>query len=180
MSINSQQLPDYELHDAVELTTPAQLRAIADPLRSSILDLVLERAATVAELAAAARRPKSTVAHHVAVLVDAGMLRVVRTRRVRAIDERYYGRTGRTITIGIARRPGDETTPVCVNALSVAAAEDDTLDSTVRHARIPRESASEFWRRVEGLVREFTALPRSGDTVYGLAVGLYPTDQPVL
>ena len=108
------------------------------------------------------------------------------TRRVRAIDERYYGRTGRTITIGVARHPGDPTIPVCVNGLSVAAAEsvpaheDDTLYSTLRHVRIPRESASEFWRRVEGLVREFTALPRSGDTVYGLAVGLYPTDQPVL
>lgn len=186
MSINSQQLPDYELPDAVELTTPAQLRAIADPLRSSLLDLVLERAATVAELAAAVGRPKSTVAHHVGVLVDAGMLRVVRTRRVRAIDERFYGRTGRTINIAIARRPGDDTTPVCVNGLSVAAAEsvpaheDDTLYSTLRHVRIPQESASEFWRRVEALVREFTALPRSGETVYGLAVGLYPTDQPVL
>ncbi|WP_330475767.1 helix-turn-helix domain-containing protein [Terrabacter sp. C0L_2] len=186
MSINSQQLPDYDLPDAVELTTPAQLRAIADPLRASLLDLVLERAATVAELAAAVGRPRSTVAHHVGVLVDAGMLRVVRTRRVRAIEERYYGRTGRTITIAIARHPGDPTVPVCVNSLSVAAAEsvpaheEDTLYSTLRHVRIPREQASEFWRRVEGLVREFTALPRSGDTVYGLAVGLYPTDQPVL
>ncbi|MEW1951856.1 helix-turn-helix domain-containing protein [Terrabacter sp. NPDC080008] len=186
MSINRQRLPDYDVADSVELTTPAQLRAIADPLRSSILDLVLERAATVSELAAAVGRPKSTVAHHVGVLVDAGMLKVVRTRRVRAIDERFYGRTGRTITIGIARRPGDDTVPVCVNQLSVAAAEsvpaheDDTLYSTLRHARIPRESASEFWRRVEALVREFSALPRSGETVYGLAVGLYPTDQPVL
>jgi len=186
MSINSQQLPDYDLPDAVEVTTPAQLRAIADPLRSSLLDLVLERAATVAELAAAVGRPRSTVAHHVGVLVDAGMLRVVRTRRVRAIEERYYGRTGRTITIAIARHPGDPTVPVCVNGLSVAAAEsvpaheEDTLYSTLRHVRIPREQASEFWQRVEGLVREFTALPRSGDTVYGLAVGLYPTDQPVL
>jgi DNA-binding transcriptional ArsR family regulator len=186
MSINSQQLPDYDLPDAVELTTPAQLRAIADPLRASLLDLVLERAATVAELAAAVGRPRSTVAHHVGVLVDAGMLRVVRTRRVRAIEERYYGRTGRRITIAIARHPGDPTVPVCVNSLSVAAAEsvpaheEETLYSTLRHVRIPREQASEFWRRVEGLVREFTALPRSGDTVYGLAVGLYPTDQPVL
>jgi DNA-binding transcriptional ArsR family regulator len=186
MSINSAQQPDYDLPDTVELTTPAQLRAIADPLRSTLLDLVLERAATVSELAAAVGRPKSTVAHHVAVLVDAGMLRVVRTRRVRAIDERYYGRTGRTIAIGVARRPGDTTTPVCVNGLSMAAAEsvpaheEDTLYSTLRHVRIPREAASQFWQRVEGLVREFTALPRSGDTVYGLAVGLYPTDQPVL
>ena len=186
MSINGLGTPDYDLPDTVEVTTPAQLRAIADPLRSSLLDLTLERAATVSELAVAVGRPKSTVAHHVGVLVEAGMLRVVRTRRVRAIDERFYGRTGRTINIGVARRPGDPTTPVCVNSLSVAAAEsvpaheDDTLYSTLRHVRIPRESASEFWRRVEGLVREFTSLPREGETVYGFAVGLYPTDQPVL
>src|SRR6478752_10463797 len=105
MSINSPQLPDYELPDTVELTTPAQLRAIADPLRSSLLDLVLERAATVAELATAVGRPRSTVAHHVGVLLDAGMLRVVRTRRVRAIDERYYGRTGRLFRVGAINVP---------------------------------------------------------------------------
>jgi DNA-binding transcriptional ArsR family regulator len=89
MSINSQRTPDYDLPDTVEVTTPAQLRAIADPLRSSLLYLTLERAATVTELATAVGRPKSTVAHHVGVLVEAGMLRVVRTRRVRAIEERF-------------------------------------------------------------------------------------------
>ncbi len=34
--------------------------------------------------------------------------------------------------------------------------------------------------RVEALIREFTQLPRSGDTVYGFAAGLYPTDHPTL
>src|SRR6266536_5552624 len=91
-------IPDYELADQIIVTEPAQLRAMADPLRATILDLLLERAATVAELAAAVGRPKSTVAHHVNVLLDVGMLRVVRTRRVRAIDERYYGRTDRKST----------------------------------------------------------------------------------
>ncbi|PWR15890.1 ArsR family transcriptional regulator [Micromonospora sicca] len=185
MSSNTR-IPDYDLPDTVEVSTPGQLRAIADPLRATILDLVLERAATVAELATAVGRPKSTVAHHVKVLLEAGMLRVVRTRRVRAIDERYYGRTGRTIHVGVVRRPGDTTTPVCVNGLSVAAAESvpaheaDTLYSTIRHARIPKESAAQFWRRVEALIREFTELPRSGDTVYGFVAGLYPTDHPTL
>ncbi len=185
MSSNTE-IPDYELPDTVEVSTPAQLRAIADPLRSTILDLVLERAATVAELAAAVGRPKSTVAHHVNVLVDAGMLKVVRTRKVRAIDERYYGRTGRTVYVGVARRPGDTETPVCINELSVAAAESvpaheaDTLYTTLRHVRIPPERAAEFWRRVEELIRDFTRLPRSGDTVYGLVAGLYPTDHPTL
>jgi hypothetical protein len=28
------------------------------------------------------------------------------------------------------------------------------------------------------LVAEFDRLPRSGDTMYGFAVGVYPTDQP--
>src|SRR5258705_9893027 len=104
MSSNTN-VPDYELADTVEVSTPAQLRAIADLLRSTILDLVLERAATVAELAAAVGRPKSTVAHHVNVLVAAGMLRVVRTRRVRAIDERYYGRTARLFRVGAVTPP---------------------------------------------------------------------------
>ena len=101
----------------------SQLRAIADPLRSALLDLVLERAASVSELAAAIGRPTSTVAHHVNVLVDAGMLRVVRTRRVRAIDERYHGRTGATLRIEVVRRSGDTEAPVRLNEPSVAAAE---------------------------------------------------------
>jgi DNA-binding transcriptional ArsR family regulator len=185
MSINSA-IPDYELADRIVVTAPEQLRAMAHPLRGTILDLLLERAATVAELAAAVQRPKSTVAHHVNVLVDAEMLRVVRTRRVRAIDERYYGRTARLFYVGVVNRPGEDPTTVHANALSVAAAESvpaheaDDLRSILRHARIPSQRAAEFWERVEAVVREFSQLPRSGDTVYGFAAGLFPTDYPTL
>jgi DNA-binding transcriptional ArsR family regulator len=185
MSINSS-IPDYELADRIVVTAPAQLRALADPLRATILDLLLERAATVAERAAAVQRPKSTVAHHVNVLVEAGMLRVVRTRRVRAIDERYYGRTARVFYVGVVNRPGEDPTTVHANALSVAAAESvpaheaDQLRTILRHARIPAQRAADFWERVDALTREFAQLPRSGDTVYGFAAGLYPTDYPTL
>lgn len=185
MPINTP-IPDYELAERVEVTTPAQLRAMADPLRATILDLLLERAATVAELAAAVERPKSTVAHHVNVLVEAGMLRVVRTRRVRAIEERYYGRTARMFYVGVVRRPGEDPTTVHANALSVAAAESvsaheaDELRSSLRHARIPAQRAAEFWQGVDALLREFAQLPRAGGTVYGFAAGLYPTDYPTL
>ena len=90
-------VPDYELADTVYADTPEKMRAIVDPLRNQILHLVMDRAATVTELAVALRRPKSSVAYHVDVLVGAGMLQVVRTRRVRAMEEKFYGRTGRTI-----------------------------------------------------------------------------------
>ncbi|MGI8627638.1 MAG: helix-turn-helix domain-containing protein [Geodermatophilaceae bacterium] len=184
MSIN-REFPDYDLVDRIVVTKPAELRAMADPLRTTILDLLLERAATVAELAAAVGRPKSTVAYHVNVLVDAGMLRVVRTRRVRAIDERFYGRTARVFFVG--KVPLEEVTPPpWTNYLADAAAESmpayhaDRMFALLRHARISRHRAAAFWERVDEVIREFTQLPREGDTVYGLVAGLYPTDHPTL
>ena len=179
---SNRRLPNYELEHLRVVSSPRELRAMADPLRGAILDLVLERAATVGELATAVRRPKSTVAHHVDVLVDAGMLKVVRTRRVRAIDERFYGRTARIFYVG-AIQP--EQVSLVPNWLPVAAAESipaheaDDLRTILRYARIPRERAAEFWTRVFDLVHEFSQLPRSGDTVYGLVAGLYPTDHPI-
>src|ERR1700728_3854164 len=86
------QIPDYDLEEMIVVTAPGQLRALADPLRATLLDLLLERAATVTEMALAVDRPKSTVAYHVNLLVDAGLLRVVRTRRGRATGERDCGR----------------------------------------------------------------------------------------
>jgi DNA-binding transcriptional ArsR family regulator len=180
MSIDS--IPDYELVDQVVVTDPAQLRAMGDRLRGQILDLLLERAATVAELAEALDRPKSTVAHHVNVLLDAELLKVVRTRRVRAIDERFYGRTARVFQIGAVFVDPS----LHENGLSVAAAESvpaheaDDLRTILRHARIPHDRAAEFWERVLDLSREFAQIPREGETVYGFAAGLYPSDHPSL
>jgi DNA-binding transcriptional ArsR family regulator len=176
-------VPDYDLEDLRVVSSPPELRAVAHPVRATILDLLLERAATVGELAAAIGRPASTVAHHVGVLADAGMLRVVRTRRVRAIDERFYGRTARIFYVGVIR---PEQVRLLTNNLSVAAAESgpaheaDDLRAIIRHARIPRERAAEFWELVFQLTHEFMRLPRSGETVYGFVAGLYPTDYPVL
>ncbi|MGG7570200.1 ArsR/SmtB family transcription factor [Streptomyces sirii] len=183
---NNPRLPDYDLADVTDVTAPAQLRALAGPLRDAILELLLERAATVSELAAALGRPKSTVAHHVSVLVDAQLLKVVRTRRVRAIDERYYGRTARIFRVGAVGPIDGDAAPYCNNDLATAASESvrahraDQLSSIVRHVRIPRERALEFWARVLELANDYAQLPRGGDVVYGFAAGLYPTDYPAL
>ncbi|HEY0637051.1 MAG TPA: helix-turn-helix domain-containing protein [Pseudonocardiaceae bacterium] len=179
--------PDYELTDLRLLSTEAELRALGGTLRATLLDLLLERAATVTELATAVGRPKSTVAHHVSVLVRAGLLRVVRTRRVRAIEERFYGRTARIFYVAPLGGPGDPWAPDHVENYLVTAAtesapahQEDRLRAILRHARIPRESAAAFWERVFELTREFSALPRSGDTVYAFVAGLYPSDHPSL
>jgi DNA-binding transcriptional ArsR family regulator len=178
--------PDYELADRMALVRPSQVRAISHPARTTILGLLHERAASVSELAAALERPKSTVAHHVKVLAEAGLVRVVRTRRVRAIDERFYGRTARMFYVGVERTSDGDDLPRDFNDFAVAAREssaayhDGKLWGFIRHARISEAQASEFWERMAELVAEFDQLPRSGDTMYGFAVGVYPTDQPTL
>lgn len=184
---NNPSVPDYELEDVLELTAPAEVRAISDALRLTLLDLMRERAATVTELAKAVRRPKSTVAHHVNVLVDAGLARVVRTRRVRAIEERFYGRTARTVYVGlgishVAEDPAGELNDFVTGARESAAAHETGQARTfIRHARIPEDRAAEFWQRVSEVVAELDNVPRSGDAVYGFVVGLYPTtDYPML
>ena len=119
----SSNTPDYDLDETAELTTAAQVRAISDPLRTTILGLLHERAATVTELAAAVKRPKSTVAHHVGVLANAGLLRVVRTRRVRAIEERYYGRAARMFFVGLGQQAPGGALPSDLNDFETAATE---------------------------------------------------------
>ena len=185
MSVN-EGIPDYELDEMLVVTAPDQLRALAEPLRGSLLELVLERAATITELAQAVGRPKSTVGYHVNFLVDAGLFKVVRTRRVRAIDERFYGRVARTLYVGVLNRAEDKQVVASMNGLAAAVAESaaahaaDDLRCTLTHARIPIEQVRAFWAEVQEVARRFAQIPRSGDQVYGFVAGLYPTDAPTL
>ncbi|NNE10622.1 MAG: helix-turn-helix transcriptional regulator [Ilumatobacter sp.] len=168
---------DYELDDEVDADHPQRLKAIADPFRMQICDLVLERAMTVTELAQRLDRPKGTVAYHVDVLVDAGLLKVVRTRRVRAVEERFYGRVARTI---VFPHHDDRALPFVDDVLSeldVARHRRDDVPgfTTLRHARIPFARVDDYRRRLLELVVEFVDEPRDGDVEFGLYVALYPT-----
>src|ERR671910_1808770 len=97
--------PDYDLADRIALTEPSQVKAIGHPVRTTILGLLHERAATVNELAVALERPKSTVAHHVKVLSEAGLVQVVRTRRGRAVGGGFFRPTAPEFFLA-ARGPG--------------------------------------------------------------------------
>ena len=177
--------PDYELEEHRVLTSPDQVRALAHPLRTTILGLLHERAASVTELSTAVGRPKSTVAHHVKVLADAGIVHVVRTRRVRAVDEAFWGRTARGFHVSLEGNPD---APVLdFNDLEVAAQESHPaylqgqMWGFLRHARITEQQKEEFWHRMRALVAEFDTLPRDGDVVHGFALGIYPVaDYPQL
>jgi DNA-binding transcriptional ArsR family regulator len=172
---------DYDLDDRIIADTPQRMKALSEPVRLLVLDLVLERAMTVTELADRIGKAKGTVAHHVDVLVASGLLKVVRTRQVRAVTERFYGRAAQTIVFTDV--PTDDL-PFFTAARAEAdweAMRDDCHGGgfTMRHARIPHERANEFVARLEALALEFSRLPREGDREYALLVGVFPTTRPV-
>lgn len=181
---------DYELADTIDVDTPQRLKALADPLRMHLVDLVLERAMSVTELAARVGRPRGTVAYHVEQLVDAGLLQVVRTRRVRAIEERFYGRAARTYVM--PHQPGE--LPFLRNV--IADVDHDALErgsetkqgdaaatpgmATYRRARVPADRVAEYCERLHRLALEFVDEPRDGDTEFGMYLAVFPVthDRP--
>lgn len=170
---------DYDIDEAVLIEGNAALKAVADDTRMDILNLLLERAATVSQLADALDKPKGTVGYHAKVLEDAGLIRVVRTGKVRAITEKYYGRVGRTMQFVESPQPDDPRWFVNDALRAMQIIEGEPLPMfTSRVARIPVEHAVEFSERILELAQEFIDLPRSGDTVYGFLAGVYPTDHP--
>lgn len=179
------QTPDYDLIEEQVVTTPEEIRAIFDPFNATILELLLERAATITELAAAIGRPKSTVAYHVGLLVDVNVLKVVRTRRVRGREERFYGRVARLFYIGQTRPDHPEQLP---NYLTIAADEsvtahhDDTLRAVKRDAWISDDDAEEFLQRVYQLANEYSKVRRSSHAgkAYTFVAALYPSKRPRL
>ncbi len=169
---------DYELEDAVVVSSAAQLKAVADETRDSILGLLSERAATVTQLAEALDKPKGTIGYHAKVLEEAGLIRVVRTNKVRAMTEKYYGRTGRTIVFADSPKPDDPLWFVNDALKHLTADPGETFPMfTSRVARIPESRVVEFADRVVELAEEFLEIPRSGDTVYGFLAGVFPTDR---
>ncbi|NNC75460.1 MAG: winged helix-turn-helix transcriptional regulator [Acidimicrobiia bacterium] len=170
-------IPDYELDDVAVISATQGLKAIADDTRMAILDLLAERAATTSQLAGVLGKPKGTVGYHLDVLKSAGLVHVVRTAKVRALTEKYFGRVARTYQVegpmddrfGMLRRVMEE----CVFP------EGEILPMfTLRHVRIPADRALEFAQRLVELSEEFVASEPGGDTTFGLLAGLYPTAMP--
>jgi DNA-binding transcriptional ArsR family regulator len=159
-----------------------QAATFSNRTRDLIMTLLAERPATISQLAEALGKAKGTVGHHVGVLADLGLIRVVRTRKVRAITEKYYGRIAHTYVFPHHEGTEGEYQDFFLEAMSEMRepGEGEPNVTTIRHARIPNERAREWEERLMELAEEFAAQPRAGTTTYGLVVSLYATDLPSL
>lgn len=171
--------PDYEADDVLVVREPEQLRALGDDLRADIVVRLREHAHSTTELAEALGLPKGTVGHHIKVLEKAGLIRVVRTRRVRALTEKLYGRTARLFLFKSSDADGEDVRNVAAASLRTAAEEMLPLDDDARttfavlRVRLTDQDARRFTRRLEKLHEDFVAADDADGEPFGLAVALY-------
>lgn len=178
--------PDYELDEIVEVARPEQFRAFGNATRQRILGLLAERAATTSQLAEAFGQPKGSIAHHLKVLEGAGLIKVVRTRQVRAITEKHYGKVARVFKFvdtegALSAEPFAFFRQAISEYSPPEEGEPPAVKSAIRHARIPSSRAWEFVERVRELAEEFGGQETvPGERVYGFVAGVYLTDWPEL
>jgi DNA-binding transcriptional ArsR family regulator len=174
-------VPDYEAEDVLVVSEPEQLRALADDLRARIVGIRHEHARSTTDLAGELGIPKGTVGHHLKVLEKAGLIHVVRTRQVRALTEKYYGRVARLFVIRSKDDP-ELVATVAAGAFRQAAAEIERVRSDTRmtqalvHTRLNEADARRFMRRLDKLVDDFRARESSEGEMYALALGFYPLE----
>lgn len=173
--------PDYELADLVAVTSAEGHRALGNPTRSRILGLLLDRAMTGAQLAEALGVLKGSVGFHLRVLERGGLVREVRTAKVRGVTERYWGRTARRFELD------DPAAPSASGALTVlrtvaaelarvggAGAPTDLV--TMTRARLDPDRAADFQARVAALVEEFAATRDADRPAYTLSVAYFRSE----
>ncbi|MFF2351001.1 ArsR/SmtB family transcription factor [Kitasatospora sp. NPDC058115] len=163
-------MEDRTQDDALTIETPQQYKALSHPLRQRLLLALGGRPATVGGLAAQLDSPKSTVAHHLKVLQDAGVVQLVETRKVRGGSEHVYRRTARRITV--TGPDGGPTTALlaAVAEECVRAPQEPLL--VLRHLRLTADQAARLGATLRALVDEAVEAP-AGEPVHGVLVALY-------
>jgi predicted transcriptional regulator len=81
------------------VTTLEQLKALTDPLRQELLDRFSNEPMTTKQVANVLGQKPHKLYHHVEVLEQAGLIRLVRTRQNRGTVEKYYEAVARRFTV---------------------------------------------------------------------------------
>jgi len=172
-----------ELPLSLDVDTPQQMKALADPVRHRILGIIQSRPATAKQIADRLKMPPGTIGHHLQVLESAGLAKVVSRRLVRGIVAKYYTRTARIFTYNFPDVVTGKV-PALVRFLTDARDElaetlvDGSPEALVKtafpHTRLTAERYGYFERRVMELVDEFIAEPQSDEgTVFSLSVAFF-------
>jgi DNA-binding transcriptional ArsR family regulator len=165
------------------INTLEQFKAISDPTRSRILNIIQNQPATAKQIADRLGATPGAIGHHLRVLEEAGLAQVMARRLVRGIVASYYTRTAKIFNFDFPKElSGGES--ACTEIMERAYDEmaeslqaydgDPFLRDGFPHVRVSPERAQHFWQRLDDLIEEILQeTPDPNGDVYGIFVGMF-------
>ncbi|MBB5872363.1 DNA-binding transcriptional ArsR family regulator [Allocatelliglobosispora scoriae] len=160
-----------EIPEIMEVSSAAQYSALGHPLRLRVLFALGEQPATISQLAASLGSRKGNIAHHLAVLREAGLVRHSHTRQVRGGTEQYFSRTARRLHFVGEQAGAQSAAALKVVAEEIGQAAPDPF-LVLRHVRLTREQVDSITAALAHLVEGIEEAPE-GSPRFGVLLGVY-------
>ncbi|MCP2343283.1 ArsR/SmtB family transcription factor [Actinomadura rupiterrae] len=150
-------MPD-DLPETLHVTTEEQLRAVSNLTRHRIMAALRFEPATITQIAQRVGLAKGSSSYHVRLLERAGLVKVVRTRKVRGVTERYYAMAARSVVLP-EPAPGQPDLLLRNTVADLEASPPDT-ERHVRmtHLRLTDRQLTELGEKLHALADEYRAL----------------------
>lgn len=162
------------------LTGPAQLKAMGDRTRTSILELLDDEPQSAKRLAERLGMTHGKVGHHLGVLERAGLVEVVARRPARGFVEKIYAPTFDRLHFAVQGAEHDRLRFLFQQAAAVAApAASQPFEPLGRllTVRMSVERAQQFAERLVALADEFGASAEEGER-FAIAGAVYRVETP--
>jgi DNA-binding transcriptional ArsR family regulator len=178
-------MPD--LPPSLPIRSARQYKALGDPVRVRILELIQHQPHTAKQLADLLGKPPGTIGHQLRVLEAAGLAQVVARRLVKGIVAKYYARTAH---IFLVETPQELDAERSLGHQRLQRAHDELAESLATlgaeayfgyegnpeffHVRLSPERASVYRDRLSALTEELLhEAPDPAGTVFAVSVAFF-------
>jgi DNA-binding transcriptional ArsR family regulator len=151
-------MPTDDLPETFHVTTDEQLRAVSNLTRHRIMAVLRFEPATITQIADRVGLAKGSSSYHVRLLERAGLVKVVRTLKVRGVTERYYAMAARSIELPDPGEGGPDVLMRHAVADLEASPADGERHVRMAHLRLTDEQFAELGARLHELAEEYRGL----------------------
>jgi DNA-binding transcriptional ArsR family regulator len=165
------------------VTTEQQFKAVSDPMRGRIIQVLRTKPATAKQLANLLGGTTGAIGHHLQMLEAAGLVQIIARRLVHGIVAKYYARTARVFIFDLPR----ETVGVAsMDLVMLTQAREELIealptigpqglcDSWYPHKRLAPERLAAYQQRINQLVVDFlNEAPDPDGVMYSLIISVF-------
>jgi len=174
------------------VNTAQQFKALGDATRTRILDIMQQKPATAKQIAHLLKMAPGTIGHHLQVLEEAGLAKIVARRLVHGIVAKYYTRTALIfsydfspevrgqddIIFGMLTHARDQLAEAIASGDFDLVTPDPLCTSAFPRMRLSPERVSYYSKRLRALVDEYISEePDPDGQVYGLCTAFFKVPQ---